>query len=156
MPSCRPEQVPLVFSPRFQRSFVDSLSQHSHHLHPAAKRATERMRVIAAESSDPALGVGITVALQRQGGVGFDRLSRTNAVSQMMQVSCDDAVTSRSVYKFSTSKHAIWIQNVRTPWRIYNLSAGGQELRNERHNKQREHVQVNTACLLGPSLFGRD
>jgi hypothetical protein len=38
----RPDQVPAVFSPKFQQTLVNSLSQQDRVLHPAAKKAVNR------------------------------------------------------------------------------------------------------------------
>ena len=86
LPACRPDQVPAVFSPLFRRSLVNSLAKADSHLHTAAKRAVERMTGFAENAADPALRIALAVALQRQGGAGFDRLTKTKTTADLLKV----------------------------------------------------------------------
>ncbi len=44
---CRAEHVPLVFTPRFLRTLVNSFGHSDAHLHAAAKRLLEQVRAHA-------------------------------------------------------------------------------------------------------------
>lgn len=75
-----------MFSPKFQRTLANSLSQEDRHLHAAAKKVVEDIGRLARVAEDPALKVAIAVALQRQGGTGFDKLTQTTTAADVMQV----------------------------------------------------------------------
>lgn len=83
---CRPEQVPAVFSRQFLRSLVNTSASDAAMLHSAAKRCTERLAAHVARSPDAQLQIAVAVALQRYGGLGFDRLSKTKTTAKLLQV----------------------------------------------------------------------
>ena len=82
----RPEQVPAVFSRHFLRSLVNTSASDAAMLHSAAKRCTERLAQHVARSTDAQLQIAVAVALQRYGGQGFDRLSKTKTTAKLLQV----------------------------------------------------------------------
>jgi len=82
----RSEQVPAVFSRQFLRSLVNTVAAPSAVLHGAARRCVDRLAGHVAASADPALAIAVAVALQRHGGVGFDRLSKTKTTAKLLQV----------------------------------------------------------------------
>ena len=78
--------MPAVFSRQFLRSLVNTVAAPSAVLHGAARRCVDRLASHVAASQDPALGIAVAVALQRHGGVGFDRLSKTKTTAKLLQV----------------------------------------------------------------------
>jgi len=78
--------VPAVFSRQFLRSLVNTVAAPSAVLHGAARRCVDRLAGHVAASADPALAIAVAVALQRHGGVGFDRLSKTKTTAKLLQV----------------------------------------------------------------------
>ena len=83
---CRPEQVPAVFSRQFLRSLVNTSASDAAMLHSAAKRCTDRLTAYVERSPDAQLQIAVAVALQRYGGLGFDRLSKTKTTAKLLQV----------------------------------------------------------------------
>ena len=83
-PWYRPDQVAIVFSPRFQRTLTNSLSQKDRHLHAAASKVVQEIGRIAQDAEEPAVKVAIAVALQRHGG--FDKLTQTSTAADVMKV----------------------------------------------------------------------
>lgn len=82
----RPEQVPAVFSRQFLRSLVNTSASDAAMLHSAAKRCTDRLTAYVERSPDAQLQIAVAVALQRYGGLGFDRLSKTKTTAKLLQV----------------------------------------------------------------------
>ena len=83
---CRPDQIPVALSPKFQQTLVNSLAQQDRILHMAAKKVVARMSSFAENASNPGLRVALAVALQNRGGGSFDRQTRTKTVSQLLEV----------------------------------------------------------------------
>ncbi len=77
--------MPAVFSRQFLRSLVNTVAAPSAVLHGAARRCVDRLAGHVAASADPALAIAVAVALQRHGGVGFDRLSKTKTTAKLLQ-----------------------------------------------------------------------
>ncbi|KAK9903496.1 hypothetical protein WJX75_007153 [Coccomyxa subellipsoidea] len=85
LPSLRAEHVPLVFTPRFLRTLVNSFGHSDAHLHAAAKRLLEQVAKHAESAPDKDVRVAVAVALQRQRGGGFDRLTKTKFAAKLLQ-----------------------------------------------------------------------
>lgn len=79
--------MPFLLTPAFLRVLVNSLSRPDTHLHAAARRLTEQLSRHAESSADATLRVAVAVALQRQRGGGFDRLTKTKYAANLLQVS---------------------------------------------------------------------
>ena len=78
--------MPAVFSRQFLRSLVNTSASDAAMLHSAAKRCTDRLTAYVARSPDAQLQIAVAVALQRYGGLGFDRLSKTKTTAKLLQV----------------------------------------------------------------------
>ena len=79
--------MPFLLTPAFLRVLVNSLSKPDTHLHAAARRLIEQLARHAESSADATLRVAVAVALQRQRGGGFDRLTKTKYAANLLQVS---------------------------------------------------------------------
>jgi len=84
--SCRAEHIPFLLAPTFLRVLVNSLSKPDTHLHSAAKRLIEQLARHAESMSDTTLRVAVAVALQRQHGGGFDKLTKTKYATNLLKV----------------------------------------------------------------------
>ncbi len=89
----RSEQVPAVLSRQFLRSLVNTTASPSAVLHGVARRCADRLAAHVAGSKDPHLAIAASVALQRHGGIGFDRLTKTKSTAKPLQVLCCSAQT---------------------------------------------------------------
>ena len=78
--------MPFLLTPAFLRVLVNSLSKPDTHLHAAARRLIEQLARHAESSADATLRVAVAVALQRQRGGGFDRLTKTKYAANLLQV----------------------------------------------------------------------
>ena len=78
--------MPFLLTPAFLRVLVNSLSRPDTHLHAAARRLIEQLARHAESSADATLRVAVAVALQRQRGGGFDRLTKTKYAANLLQV----------------------------------------------------------------------
>lgn len=83
----RSEHIPFLLTPTFLRVLVNSFSKADTHLHSAARRLIEQLARHAESSPDATLRVAAAVALQRQRGGGFDRLTKTKYASNLLKVS---------------------------------------------------------------------
>ncbi len=83
---CRPDQIPVALSQKFQQTLVNSVAQQDRILHMAARKVVARMSAFAENAATPGLRVALAVALQSRGGGSFDRQTRTKTVSQLLQV----------------------------------------------------------------------
>lgn len=84
--ACRSEHIPFLLTPTFLRVLVNSFSKADTHLHSAARRLIEQLARHAESSPDATLRVAAAVALQRQRGGGFDRLTKTKYASNLLKV----------------------------------------------------------------------
>ena len=83
----RSEHIPFLLTSTFLRVLVNSFSKADTHLHSAARRLIEQLARHAESSPDATLRVAAAVALQRQRGGGFDRLTKTKYASNLLKVS---------------------------------------------------------------------
>ena len=84
-PARRSEQVPAVLSRQFLRSLVNTTASPSAVLHSVARRCADRLAAHVAGSKDPHLAIAASVALQRHGGIGFERLSKNKRTAKLLQ-----------------------------------------------------------------------
>lgn len=84
--ACRSEHIPYLLTPTLLRVLTNSLSRADTHLHSAAKRLIEHLARHAESAPDATLRVAVAVALQRQRGGGFDKLTKTRYASNLLKV----------------------------------------------------------------------
>ena len=80
--------MPFLLTPAFLRVLVNSLSRPDTHLNAAARRLIEHLARHAESAAEPTLRVAVAVALQRQRGGGFDRLTKTKYAANLLKVCC--------------------------------------------------------------------
>ena len=83
---CRSEHIPFLLTPTLLRVLTNSLSKPDTHLHSAAKRLIEHLARHAESAPGATLRVAVAVALQRQRGGGFDKLTKTKYASNLLKV----------------------------------------------------------------------
>lgn len=83
---CRPDHIPTIFSPNCLRCLTSSLSREDSQLKPLAQKCIKGLAAYLDEAPDKGLRVAAVVALQRHGGVGFDRLAGTPLSARLLHV----------------------------------------------------------------------
>ena len=83
---CRSEHISFLLTPTLLRVLTNSLSKQDTHLHSAAKRLIEHLARHAESAPNATLRVAVAVALQRQRGGGFDKLTKTKYASNLLKV----------------------------------------------------------------------
>ncbi|EEH58414.1 uncharacterized protein MICPUCDRAFT_56167 [Micromonas pusilla CCMP1545] len=93
LPLASAQSVPALFSPGFTRCLLNNLAKPDNYLHAAAADCLDQI-VAFAKSADTKQDVKLSViaALQRLGPNRFDKISKKNAVRELIQsLSVDDA-----------------------------------------------------------------
>ncbi|KAL3158646.1 hypothetical protein ABBQ32_011390 [Trebouxia sp. C0010 RCD-2024] len=86
LPNLQADQVPVVFSRTFLRCFSNNLISSKTYLHSSAQRIAQRLIVFASKARTvPGMQIALAVTLQGVGGLGFDRLTKTNTVTKLLQ-----------------------------------------------------------------------
>jgi len=92
LPHVRAHHVPAVFSRGFLHCLVSNINKPDNYLHSAAKRTLERLAETATAQKELGDGpsgsqvrMAIVTTLQRFGGSGFDRLTKSKTVARLLQ-----------------------------------------------------------------------
>ncbi|GAB4814705.1 hypothetical protein N2152v2_001751 [Parachlorella kessleri] len=84
LPHLKSEHIPLVFTPNFLRCLSNNLSKADSHLNAAASKCLDRITAFA-EKADAGVRVAVTLALQRHGGAGFEKLTKAKKAGPMLE-----------------------------------------------------------------------
>ena len=93
LPLCEPEAVPSLFSDGFIRCLLNNLNKEENYLHAAAEECLDSVVAYAKAKDTPQQKrLSVIAALQRLGPSRFDKVSKRNAVRELIGgLSVDDA-----------------------------------------------------------------
>jgi DNA polymerase phi len=93
LPLCEPEAVPSLFSDGFIRCLLNNLNKEENYLHAAAEECLDSVVAYARAKDTPQQKrLSVIAALQRLGPSRFDKVSKRNAVRELIGgLSVDDA-----------------------------------------------------------------
>ncbi|KAI0340127.1 hypothetical protein BDW22DRAFT_1486396 [Trametopsis cervina] len=127
LPRVREEDVPMLFTKNFMRSWINHLSNSGRYLHKAAKLVANDIQ--AAVKQDPA--VGLTLVLQLTGSHGseqFDRLTKTKTVETILTSMTADGIRRYVEYLLERANDEqptkdVQALNARRAWIVDQLAA---------------------------------
>ncbi|KAG0749780.1 hypothetical protein G6F57_001649 [Rhizopus arrhizus] len=99
-----PEQVPLIFTASFMRTFINNLSSDVRFLYNAAKHTAQVIHKVAEENKKVGFAL-VTQLLGKHGNQNFDRITRTKTVENLLTTMDAEGITSYLEYLAETFIH---------------------------------------------------
>ncbi|KAI7903361.1 DNA polymerase phi-domain-containing protein [Cokeromyces recurvatus] len=96
-----PDQMPLIFTANFMRTFINNLSSEDRFLNKAAKHTAQVIQNVAEENKQVGFAL-ITQLLGKNGHQNFDRITRTKTVENLLTTMDAEGIKSYLEYLAQT------------------------------------------------------
>ncbi|KAI9023102.1 DNA polymerase phi-domain-containing protein [Phycomyces nitens] len=93
LPQLAPEQMPLIFTENFMRTFINNLSSDVRFLNKAAKHTATVLQTVAQENKQVGFAL-VTQLIGKHGHQNFDKITKTKLVENLLATMDTDGIKS--------------------------------------------------------------